>query len=308
MAANNKIRQIKIGTTTYDIEAYDFNNLSVVNSAPTPSFGGTATIGSVNGTNLTITIPGTNADAASGGTTKTLVTTGDKYNWNSKAAGNHTHTTTIAEDTGTNQLTLGYGKKYKITTGDTAFVFTMPSADDTNTSHSHSAGVGLVGSGSAGTSSGTYNYKVALVDETANTADSSKSTSSSGGLYAVELDKSGKLAVRVPWSNTTSFTITANATDGIFDLTGTNGTNAVTYALAPYASGTATSTWVGTAGNAGKFYLGTVAPSKDTRLNYNGYFYGTKLYSGGKEVLVSDNIGDQVTYSLSGSTLTITSK
>ena len=45
----------------------------------------------------------------------------------------HTHTTTIATDSGTNQLTLAYGTKYKITAGGTSFVFTMPSADDTNT-------------------------------------------------------------------------------------------------------------------------------------------------------------------------------
>lgn len=45
----------------------------------------------------------------------------------------HTHTTTIAADSGTNQLTLAYGTKYKITAGDTSFIFTMPSADDTNT-------------------------------------------------------------------------------------------------------------------------------------------------------------------------------
>jgi len=38
------------------------------------------------------------------------------------------------------------------------------------------------------------------------------------------------------FTDTKSFTITANATDGYWDLTGTSGTNAVTYALAPYSS------------------------------------------------------------------------
>ena len=47
----------------------------------------------------------------------------------------HTHTTTIAAGASgdTNQLTLAYGTKYKLTAGGTSFVFTMPSADDTNT-------------------------------------------------------------------------------------------------------------------------------------------------------------------------------
>ena len=49
------------------------------------------------------------------------------------AASGHTHTTSIAESTGTNQITLGYGKKYSLTAGGTSYVFTMPSADDTNT-------------------------------------------------------------------------------------------------------------------------------------------------------------------------------
>ena len=76
---------------------------------------------------------------------------------------------------------------------------------------------------------------------------------------------------------------TATAADNILD--GSNSGTQITYT--PYSSSTATSTWVGTDSNAGKLYLGTVNPSKTTRLNYNGYFYGTKLYSGGSEVLTS---------------------
>jgi hypothetical protein len=76
---------------------------------------------------------------------------------------------------------------------------------------------------------------------------------------------------------------TATAADNILD--GSNSGTTITYA--PYASATATSTWVGKDDNAGKLYLGTQNPSKTTRLNYNGYLYGTKLYSGGKEVLTS---------------------
>lgn len=43
--------------------------------------------------------------AASGGTAVSLVTTGEKYTWNNKAAGNHTHTlTTTAATTGTQNI------------------------------------------------------------------------------------------------------------------------------------------------------------------------------------------------------------
>ena len=105
---NSKIKQVQVGTTTYDIEPNDSAALSVTNNNPSPAFGANATIGSVNGTNLTITIPGTNLAEASGGTDKTLVTTGDKYTWNHKsnlalgststtaAKGNHTHKVTAA--------------------------------------------------------------------------------------------------------------------------------------------------------------------------------------------------------------------
>lgn len=42
----------------------------------------------------------------------------------------NTYTTTIAADSGTNQLTLAHGTKYKLTAGGTGFVFTMPSDSD----------------------------------------------------------------------------------------------------------------------------------------------------------------------------------
>ena len=88
--------------------------------------------------------------AASGGTEVSLVTTGEKYTWNNKsdltigttattaAAGNHTHTTTLATDTGTSSITLAHGGKYKITAGGTSVVFTMPS--DNNTTYTFATG------------------------------------------------------------------------------------------------------------------------------------------------------------------------
>ena len=69
-------------------------------------------------------------------------------------------------------------------------------------------------------------------------------------------------------NNTTSFTITAAATDGLWDLTGTNGTNKVTYALAPYANKGSTAT----------FYTQATDPTLTTRLNYDGNFHATNLY------------------------------
>lgn len=42
----------------------------------------------------------------------------------------NTYTTTIATDSGTNQLTLEHATKYKLTAGGTSFIFTMPSDTD----------------------------------------------------------------------------------------------------------------------------------------------------------------------------------
>lgn len=41
--------------------------------------------------------------------------------------------TTLATDTGTSTITLAYGGKYKLTAAGSSVIFTMPSADDTNT-------------------------------------------------------------------------------------------------------------------------------------------------------------------------------
>jgi hypothetical protein len=143
-----------------------------------------------------------------------------------------------------------------------------------------------------------YDNKVLKADLKNYTVASNASSYTAGAaskFYSVQLDKDGHLAVNVPWTdnNTTSFTITANATDGLWDLTGTNGTNAVTYALAPYSAKKTTAA----------FYTGTTDPTLSTRLNYDGYFYATKLYSDGKEVLTSHQTINSLTIATS-STLT----
>ena len=102
-----------------------------------------------------------------------------------------------------------------------------------------------------------------------------KGISRSGTTFTVTRDDGSTFTFNQQDNNTTSFTITANATDGIWYLTGTNGTNAVTYAVAPYSSQQSKAS----------FDTSSTNPTRNDRLNYNGYLYATKLYSGGKEVL-----------------------
>lgn len=52
------------------------------------------------------------------------------------AAGNHTHGISLATDSGTNQITLAHGTKYKLTAGGQSVIFTMPT--DNNTTYSFS--------------------------------------------------------------------------------------------------------------------------------------------------------------------------
>lgn len=53
------------------------------------------------------------------------------YNSIGAAPVGHTHTTKIEASTGTSQIKLAYGGKYKLTAGGTTYVFTMPSSDNT---------------------------------------------------------------------------------------------------------------------------------------------------------------------------------
>lgn len=119
--------------------------------------------------------------------------------------------------------------------------------------------------------SGTNIKTISTNNATAQTATASESLLGSGTINLHKVSKTGNYndLLNKP-TIPTSFNITANATDGIFDITGTGGANSVTYSLAPYSSSTATESWVGNSSNAGKFYLGNQDPVQMTRLNYNG--------------------------------------
>lgn len=54
------------------------------------------------------------------------------------AAGNHTHTMSLATDTGTSSITLASAGKYKLTAGGSSIIFTMP----TSNNYSHPTGDG----------------------------------------------------------------------------------------------------------------------------------------------------------------------
>ena len=58
-----------------------------------------------------------------------------KQNGTAVSLSNHTHTASLATDTGTSAITLAYGGKYKLTAGGQSVIFTMPASDNTNTTY-----------------------------------------------------------------------------------------------------------------------------------------------------------------------------
>ena len=98
------------------------------------------------------------------------VTSNIQTQLNGKSDTGHTHTTTIATSSGTNELTLAHGTKYAITAGGDSFVFTMPSDNNTHNSHAIISGTKSDGStqikgsassgditlGDSGVTAGTY--------------------------------------------------------------------------------------------------------------------------------------------------------
>ena len=235
--------------------------------------------------------------AASGGTAVSLVTTGEKYTWNNKsdltigntsttaAAGNHTHGLSLASDTGTSSISLAANSKYKLTAGGSTYVFTTPTdttyeskaaasggtavslvttgekytwnnkTSNTGTVTKVSTGVGLTG----GDVTTTGTIKAKLRSETALTNDSAAATETSGRVYPVAQDKSGYLAVNVPWTDTNTWRPVGT---GATDAAAGNHTHSLSLATSTGTSSitlSASSKYLLTAG--GSTYIFTTPPN-----------------------------------------------
>ena len=152
------------------------------------------------------------------------------------AAGNHTHTTSLATDSGTSTVSLAANTKYKLTAGGNSIIFTTPPDNNTTYSSKSAASggtdVSLVTTGEkyiwnnktsntgtvtkvstgAGLTGGdvttTGTIKANLLSENKLTNASVAATETANRVYPVALDKDGKLAVNVPWTDTNTQTIT----------------------------------------------------------------------------------------------------
>jgi len=185
----NAFANVTVGSTTIAADAKQ-DTLTLV-------AGSNVTI-TPDATNDKITIAATDTtysskSAASGGTDVSLVTTGEKYTWNNKsnlaigttattaAAGNHTHTTTIAADSGTNQLTMAANTKYKLTAGGSTFIFTTPPDNNSVT--------GVKGDSESSYRTGQVNLTAANIGAAAASHTHSYAGSSSAGGAATSANK-----------------------------------------------------------------------------------------------------------------------
>lgn len=120
-----------------------------------------------------------------------------------------------------NEIPVEYIKPNRIYEFIYSGVWELVGDVDTNTAHGHTGGVGIAMTDGDGGISGTVGYKAKLRSETALSVDSSAVTTTSGRVYPVAVDKSGYLAVNVPWtdSNTdTKVTQTVTTTDANYPL------------------------------------------------------------------------------------------
>lgn len=149
-----KIKKLKLGTELYDIEPTNTVPLSDVAVTSVAGKKGDVTLsnsdvglGNVGNFKAVSTAASqgltsteqsnARANIGAGTSSLTLGTTAT-----TAAKGNHTHTTTIAASSGTNELTLAHGSKYAITAGGQSFVFTMPA--DNNTTYTFNGAVSTI--------------------------------------------------------------------------------------------------------------------------------------------------------------------
>lgn len=128
------------------------------------------------------------------------------------AAGNHTHSTTIATSSGTNQLTLAFGTKYALTAGGTSYIFTMPSNPNTNTTYTIATGDSNGQIKVTPSSGDAYNVNVKGLGSAAYTA--STAYAASGHTHTTTIASGG--TAQITLSASTAYTLTAGGTTYVF--------------------------------------------------------------------------------------------
>ena len=212
-------------------------------SSPTASSTATAFIDTISqNTNGVITATKKNLPTASttvAGITKVGASGG-------AAAYKHSHDTSIATSTGTNQITLAFGTKYAISAGGTSYVFTMPANPNTNTTYTIATGDAKGQIKVTPSSGDAYNVSVKGLGSAAYTESSAYATSghNHSGVYKPIQTAVSRPSATATTSTTFIDTISQNA----------NGVIAATKKTLPTASATVAGiTKVGASGGAAAY-------------------------------------------------------
>ena len=117
--------------TAYDGSAavtVSYATVGAAASSHTHYYAGSASIGgAANSVKTSLTFNNGGSGAASGTTYNGSTARTISYNTIGAASSGHTHTCSLATDTGTSAITLSHGSKYKLTAGGSSVIFTMPS-------------------------------------------------------------------------------------------------------------------------------------------------------------------------------------
>ena len=206
-------------------------------------------------------------------------------------AGGGTTTTTYHRRKVSNIITADNVKKALGTgTGTTKYLRedgTWVVPPNSNSAHSHSAGLGLTGSGSAGTS-GTYTYKVNLVNETVASNAASYTAGGTSKFYAVQLDKNNKLGVYVPWTdNNTTYSVVTSTANGLVPM----------FDAADGTIDSSSSDWVLTNNNGS---IGWYKLPANAFKNDNTNYYHTPSYTTGLKIGTGSGVSDMYVPSATG--------
>lgn len=204
------------------------------------------------------------------------------------AVGNHTHTTTIATSTATNQINLAFGSKYALSAGGTSYVFTMPSTSSTWTNNYYTTGLTV----STATTSNTITVKGNNTSVTGTAVLSGATTSAAGLMTSADktaLNNLNPLSGKV----STLSAITATST-AINSLTGSVGTMAYQN-TSSYSSATQVNTALAGKSNTGHTHSGTYATNAFSKIKINAE----------STTIDADSTGDTLTIS-GGTFITLT--
>lgn len=194
--SNNKLN--KTGKAASSSQADKLTNTTAIGSATKPVYFTANGVPAACTYSLNKDVPSNAVFTDSHYTTK-LYVTGSTGTTNAQTSNGATYLRLFDDSTNRSSINIK-GTGATTVSSDSNGAITINSTD-TNTAHTHKAGAGLTGSGSSGTS-GEYTYKVNLVNETKSSNASSYTAGGTTKFYAVQLDKDGKLAVNVPWTDT----------------------------------------------------------------------------------------------------------